>query len=476
MEMMSVYSKLPEILLNLAGHGRSGVFRAQKDSAKRQLVLIEGKIAFAESNQPDEHLARIMIALGYLEQSDLREVTAHMKNGKNSEEAVRNVYGSREEPVNKAIREQAVIVAASMLGWGSFDMRFFPGENLINGRTCLWLDMHEMLVLSARRAASKQLVTVPADFFKGMIVSNMDLKNTGTVFPLNESEHFALTRAHDTISAGELIQLIPESDTSAEEVLRGLFVLGLVKMVADEEVPSAAAQEPTVSGNYRLEIENMMVSFQNGNLYKILSVEKNAGQDEIQDAYYKLAKRYHPDLFQSDEFSDDIRSRAELIFSYINKAYSTLRDPSLRERYDEERRTHDSHGAPGISKTSSGSDEAKAIEALYRLGRQSLTKGEFEKAVKELKSCVHLRPENATYNYWLGLAESEISRLHKNAEQHFLKAIELEPVSPAGYVALVKLYRKVGLQSKASRMLKQLLRWDPDNPEAKKILENMEES
>ena len=98
---------------------------------------------------------------------------------------------------------------------------------------------------------------------------------------------------------------------------------------------------------------------------------------------------------------------------------------------------------------------------------------DFEQAVKELKSCVYLRPEKANYNYNLGLAESEVPGLYKSAEQHFLKAIELENMSADYHIALIKLYIKVKLPRKASRTLEDLLRWDPDNPEAHKLLEKL---
>ncbi len=57
--------------------------------------------------------------------------------------------------------------------------------------------------------------------------------------------------------------------------------------------------------------------------YSILGVGKNATQDEIKQAYKKLAKQYHP-----DHGGDTNR------FAQINEAYETLKDPAKRSDYD----------------------------------------------------------------------------------------------------------------------------------------------
>jgi DnaJ-class molecular chaperone len=63
-------------------------------------------------------------------------------------------------------------------------------------------------------------------------------------------------------------------------------------------------------------------------LYKILDVEKNAGQPEIKKAYRNLAKKYHPDKNQD---------RPEIIekFKEVNSAFEILGDSEKRKMYDE---------------------------------------------------------------------------------------------------------------------------------------------
>jgi len=63
-----------------------------------------------------------------------------------------------------------------------------------------------------------------------------------------------------------------------------------------------------------------------GDYYDVLGVSRGASQDEIQRAYRKLARTYHPDV-NSDP-------AAEERFKEISEAYAVLSDPKTRERYD----------------------------------------------------------------------------------------------------------------------------------------------
>lgn len=58
--------------------------------------------------------------------------------------------------------------------------------------------------------------------------------------------------------------------------------------------------------------------------YKTLGINKSASQDDIKQAYRKLAKEHHPDRTGGD----DTR------FKQINEAYDTLKDPDKRHIYD----------------------------------------------------------------------------------------------------------------------------------------------
>lgn len=60
--------------------------------------------------------------------------------------------------------------------------------------------------------------------------------------------------------------------------------------------------------------------------YEVLGVSRDASLDEIQRAYRKLARTYHPDVNKDPD--------AEVRFQEIAEAYDVLSDPDTRRRYD----------------------------------------------------------------------------------------------------------------------------------------------
>ncbi|HEV7225363.1 MAG TPA: DnaJ domain-containing protein, partial [Pirellulales bacterium] len=61
--------------------------------------------------------------------------------------------------------------------------------------------------------------------------------------------------------------------------------------------------------------------------YKTLGLDRDASQADIDKAYAKLARKYHPDVNPDDK-------TAKKKFQAVQAAYDVLKDPSKREMYN----------------------------------------------------------------------------------------------------------------------------------------------
>ena len=74
--------------------------------------------------------------------------------------------------------------------------------------------------------------------------------------------------------------------------------------------------------------------------YQTLGVARDASQADIQKAYRKLARKYHPDMNPDDK-------TAKQKFQDVQKAFDVLNDPNKREQYDRYGSAFESMGQGG---------------------------------------------------------------------------------------------------------------------------------
>jgi len=95
--------------------------------------------------------------------------------------------------------------------------------------------------------------------------------------------------------------------------------------------------------------------------YRILEITEQADEEQIKQAYRRLAKKYHPDLNPDNP-------EAEEKFKNIAKAYEILSDTIKRKAYDSTRRPPVIYGNLERSKSTGSQSErknAKRAKAEY---------------------------------------------------------------------------------------------------------------
>ncbi len=457
------------LLLEVSRRQQTGIVRVEFGSSKRQIAARQGLLAYAESNVQEEHLVHVLVKMKLIPRTAIQPVASLMKAGLTADQAVLRAAELCVSDLEKGLSEQATVILSSILGRDGGRVRFFEGSNLLRRHVSLDEPVPQALLLASRRAVSERRLSPSLIVPTGYLTPAESGSDDHHMFPLDSPEAYALHLIEGPTSLDEAVQSLEPTGRDPRELLLTLVLLGLLRLEA--RIADGDASRFGDDDWSRLELDRLLERCETANLYEILHVTPEATEEEIKASYHDLARKYHPDRYHSADDGADLHAKAEKLFSLINEAHSTLASPESRAAYDAERTKKESRVAASIQSRSSIDKEQEEIAAgLYRAGRLALAAHNFEKAVTHLKECVWLRPKVAAYHHYLGVAQKEIPKLHKEAEKHLLKALELDSTSIDSHLELGKLYLKVSLPNRAAVQLEQVLRWVPAHEEAQRLL------
>lgn len=199
----------------------------------------------------------------------------------------------------------------------------------------------------------------------------------------------------------------------------------------------------------------------------MLGVGRGATAKEVRTSYIALAKIYHPDQHFKTEMYNR-KEQLEALFHAIHVAYDTLTNKDKRDQYNLElaggvkkHRVVESApaGKPGNS---------EAAFAQFEEGMKRFNSGNFWGAEEAFQWAARLEPGNAEYVFCHGLALSRIPRRGHEAEEYFIRAIDLAPKKDEYYLELGNFYVRNGLKAKTLLLYQDALR---NYPNSEKIMQ-----
>jgi len=188
--------------------------------------------------------------------------------------------------------------------------------------------------------------------------------------------------------------------------------------------------------------------------YEILGVAKSASGVEIRQAYVKLARERHPDLFP-----DPVeKEKAQNFFKDLTTAFNTLFNEGTRREYDEERERK--------KPTSPQEAATAAYERAQALGNEG---GSAEEILNLLRAAIHHQPNDARFHAALGRFLAKRTSFTREAVQSLERATQLAPQTASFLLDLAMLLHKQGLRIRAQKAAEQALRLAPNDPQVLKV-------
>ena len=112
-----------------------------------------------------------------------------------------------------------------------------------------------------------------------------------------------------------------------------------------------------------------------GTHYQVLGVPTDATASVIQNAFFGLAKKWHPDRLRPEV--GDLKDQATRVFSRISEASQVLSDPSQRQAYDQSLVTGDTVAeAEQVQRVLKANNAFQKAEVLLKRGNLALAENE----------------------------------------------------------------------------------------------------
>ncbi|MBI2837628.1 MAG: DnaJ domain-containing protein [Acidobacteria bacterium] len=228
--------------------------------------------------------------------------------------------------------------------------------------------------------------------------------------------------------------------------------------------PEAPVRNPEMEANERGQIQEVHRRLSLMDHYTLLEVDKRSAEGEIKKSYFALAKKYHPDRAAAPHLQDLRKEMAE-IFAQVNKAWEVLSDSERRKLYDQRGARPEEEAKEGVSKES----DEQIADRNFRMAKTLYEQRKFAEAIQLLKAATRLNPTKGNYCFLLANALTKNNN-RREAEETYLKAIELDRFNSDIYVSLGLLYKASNMAKRAVGMFQKALQLNDNHPVAMREL------
>jgi tRNA A-37 threonylcarbamoyl transferase component Bud32 len=358
--------------------GKSGHLHFTHGVARRSLRFVAGHIVMGTSDVPGEHLGNILVRFGLLSQAQLELATEILLRDRKRLGTVLDELGMvpRErmtEAVGLHVRE--ILFNVMDQGGGTCGFEETGADAILGPDLTVRIAPGEVVLEATRRIQDRQVIErVVGSTQRVLVHSSQPLLRTQKV-PFTPTDGFLLSRVDGTLSASEVFQLIPLDHEDVERSLFGLLCTGMLEYhsPAPARAPGSGglprsfpaalpppAREPATAGRPRpgtdashagrdLQVEKVQVDrvleelraqivdmYQGLRMkdhFEVLGIGRGAGTVEIKEAYFRLAKPFHPDAHRGLPL-EDLAEQRHAVFIRLGEAYDTLRHAETRARYE----------------------------------------------------------------------------------------------------------------------------------------------
>jgi tetratricopeptide (TPR) repeat protein len=504
---------LPGVLRELYVGRKTGLLAFVRGEERRSVRIRGGHIVTADTTVREDRMGEVLVRHGVLPAAELkRAVGFSLRDNKLLGVVLMELGLLDERGLERALEMHVRAVLSGVFSWQEGSYEFVEETEAAEkaGDVTLRVSTGDLILEATRSVQDTDVVRYNlGDIDRVLGLSNDPLLRFQRI-GLTPVDGYVLSRVDGTLSAREVMQLIPLPPEEVQRSLFGLLSTGVVEYLLDlppkpapppaprpparrrapakrpaaatrpGPAPAASPEASTVAvgpspvDTRRIEIQEAFEGLQSRTHYEVLGIARDATESQVKEAYFRLAKRFHPDVHH-DEALHDLRDKLEAVFLRLGDAYEVLRNPRIRLSY--ERQLGPLAGQERTGVTPAGQDDPEALarqaeEAIRRAARSVAEERNWE-AIQLLETSIGrvdgaLKQEGRVL---LARAYSKNPNWVKQGEELLQTVIREDPMNVDAHFHLAAIYRAGGLKSRAQAMLRRVLELEPGHEEARLQLE-----
>jgi len=475
---------------------RTGLLHFGHGEKNCSLRFVKGHVVYGASSSKQLHLGQVlydagMVTRAQLEAASVLVVNQHKRLG----EALTEIGALGPEDLEHALSLHVQSIMAQILVWTQ-GLYYFEERDAEEGGydQPLKTSTGQLLLEAARMVKKQSAIRFALGDLERVLLPSTDPLLRFQRVKLTPIEGFVMSRLDGTMTAAEAVRITGLPEEEVEGALLALLICGMVDF-ADKK---ADADQRDSAQFLRQEVIDLYRSLNDKNHFELLGVPEDAQDMQIESAYLRLAKRYHPDTHHLPGL-EDLADKLESIFYRLTEAFETLEDAPARLKYlaslkpslhvPEPEPPRPRPGAaprapqPGAAEPppQPAAEEEPKIDPqrareVFDQAQERFSEGKYWEAVGLLSVAVSLGEGRLQRRARVLMARCFLKYPDrvKDAEKQLRLVIDQDPDHAEAYYHLGAVYRHGGLSARARAMFKKTLELKPKHREAAAELATLE--
>ncbi len=496
-----------ELVAEISHAKFSGSLRVSNEERKCVVYFKKGRVAFAVSNQRASRLFEMLLKQGRISKDDLAQIPNFSNDIEFADFLEKNGFINAEQRTRLFV-EQIENILVDVLAWTTGDWVFTPLARLRDGLE-FNIDSDNLLGEYARCLLDGTIM----NRFRSMSETFARSETPNLNLALRPEEMTVLSQfINDELTVDAVVKACPLPEVIVMRSLYALWLAGVLerrewspafsermvtairgarlelKQEAKIVAQSAQARPTSAVGNGDtvepteapeeapavetvITLEKYLLRVEKAETYyDVLGIQDTADHGKIKQAYFTLAKNFHPDHYHQE--GGEIQRRVQNAFTELTRAHETLKNAELREHYNAKmyKELADKRKMQSEGNYDERSRRLQQAIDSFETGFNLLIENNAKAATPFLARAAHFDKENPRFHAYYGKALAADDSKRHQAESEMQTAIRLDPKNPAFRLMLAEFFININFPKRAEGELNRLLATSPNNKEALDML------